>query len=44
VNPRLIAVWDGAVDLTELQPPPRANGKHDVRRIAELLEQPVRSG
>jgi hypothetical protein len=44
VNPRLIAVWDGAGDLTQLQPPPLANGRHDVRRVAELLEQPVRSG
>lgn len=44
VNPRLIAVWDGAGGPTELQPPPLANGRHDVRRVAELLEQPVRSG
>jgi len=44
VNPRLIAAWAGAGDLAVLQPPLGANGKPDVRRLVELLEQPVRSG
>jgi hypothetical protein len=43
-NPRLIAAWDGAGDLTTLQPPITTSGRPDVRRLVELLEQPVRSG
>src|SRR6185436_16217334 len=44
VNPRLVAAWDGAGELSRLEPPTDANGRRDVRRLAELLEQPVRSG
>jgi hypothetical protein len=44
VNPWVIAAWDGAGDLAGLQPPIGTNGKPDVSRLAELLEQPVRSG
>jgi MobA/VirD2-like, nuclease domain len=44
VNPRLVAAWDGAGPLTRLEPPTRGDGRRDVRRLTELLEQPVASG
>jgi MobA/VirD2-like, nuclease domain len=44
VNPRLVAAWDGAGSLAALQPPARGEGGHDVRRLAELLEQHVAAG
>jgi len=44
VSPRLVAAWDGAGSLAAIQPPVRTSGRHDVRSLAELLEQPVRSG
>ncbi len=44
VNPRLVAAWDGVGPLPHLQPPTRSDGRRDVRRLTELLEQPVVSG
>jgi hypothetical protein len=44
VHPRLVAAWDDAGPLPRLQPPARADGRPDVRRLTELLEQPVTSG
>ena len=41
VNPRLVAAWEGAGNLDALQPPLGPNGQHDVRRLTDLLEQPV---
>ncbi|GAA4736007.1 relaxase/mobilization nuclease domain-containing protein [Phytohabitans rumicis] len=41
---RLVAAWADAGNLTELEPPTDANGRRDVRRLAELLEQPVSVG
>jgi hypothetical protein len=43
-RPRLVAAWDGAGDLTELQPAGRSGRWYDVRRLRALLEQPVRAG
>jgi hypothetical protein len=43
VRPRLVAVWDGAGDLADLEPPVQASGRRDVRALAELLMQPVRA-
>jgi hypothetical protein len=43
-NPRLVAAWDGASDLTTLQPPRNADGKHSMKQLIDLLEQPVRAG
>lgn len=37
-NPHLVAAWD---DPAELEPPTRADGAADVRRLAGLLTQPV---
>jgi len=42
-NPHLVAAWDGAGPLAGLQPPRDAAGRHSVRRLIELLEQPVRA-
>lgn len=44
VNPRLVAAWDGAGTLTDLEPKVTADGKRDVRALTALLEQPVRAG
>jgi hypothetical protein len=44
VRPRLVAAWNGAGPLADLQPPRLPGGWHDVRRLTELLEQPVRAG
>jgi hypothetical protein len=41
VRPRVVAAWDGAGPLDQLQPPARPGGWHDVRALTELLEQPV---
>jgi len=42
-NPRVIAAWAYATagNLADLQPPPTPNGRLSVRRLTELLEQPV---
>jgi hypothetical protein len=44
IHPRVIAAWDGADPLARLQPPTLPGGRRDVRRLTELLEQPVASG
>ena len=44
VRPRVVAAWDGAGPLADLQPPVLPGGWHDVRALTELLEQPVRAG
>lgn len=44
VHPRVVAAWDGAGPLSALQPPMLPGRWHDVRVLAELLEQPVRAG
>ncbi|GGM63171.1 hypothetical protein GCM10011608_55540 [Micromonospora sonchi] len=44
VNPRLVAAWSGPDYLSSLAPPLRPSGRHDVRNLARLLEQPVRAG
>jgi hypothetical protein len=43
VDPRLVAAWAGSGNLAALQPPLGPDGKHDVRRLTNLLEQPVRA-
>jgi hypothetical protein len=42
-DPHLVAAWDGAGDLSDLEPSAAA-GRHDVRRLTELLDIPVRAG
>ena len=42
-DPHLVAAWDGAGELADLEPALSA-GRHDVRRLAELLDIPVRAG
>lgn len=44
VNPRLVAAWDGAGDLADMEPELTATGKRDFRKITALLEEPVRAG
>ncbi|MGW5080173.1 relaxase [Micromonospora echinospora] len=44
VNPRLVAAWDGAGRLIDLEPKVTAGGKQDFRALTALLEQPVRAG
>jgi hypothetical protein len=43
-NPHLVAAWNTAPPLHQLQPPRDAAGRHDLRRLTDLLEQPVRAG
>lgn len=43
-NPRLVAAWDGAGPLIDLEPKVTASGKRDLRALTALLEQPVRAG
>ncbi|MFD6732293.1 relaxase [Micromonospora aurantiaca] len=43
-NPHLVAVWDGAGPLTNLEPKATVGGKRDFRALTALLEQPVRAG
>lgn len=40
----LIAAWTQAGSLADLEPPADAQGRRDVRRLTELLEQPVSVG
>lgn len=42
-NPHLVAAWQGAGPLARLQPPCEPTGRHDLRRLTDLLEQPVRA-
>ncbi|MEU8073125.1 relaxase [Micromonospora sp. NPDC049151] len=44
MNPRLVAAWDGAGPLTDLEPKVTPSGKRDFRALTALLEQPVRAG
>ncbi|WP_328384325.1 relaxase (plasmid) [Micromonospora zamorensis] len=44
INPRLVAAWDGAGDLADLEPDITALGKRDFRKLTTLLEEPVRAG
>jgi hypothetical protein len=44
VNPHLVAAWNTAPPLDQLQPPRDAAGRYDLRRLTDLLEQPVRAG
>jgi len=37
----LVAVWDGAGDLEQLEPPTGPDGRRDVRHLVDLLSQPV---
>lgn len=41
-NARLVAAWAGADPLPELEPPIGLRGGRDVRRLADMLNQPVR--
>ncbi|MFF0256988.1 relaxase [Micromonospora zamorensis] len=41
VNPHLVAAWDGAGSLTDLEPKVTASGRRDLRALTALLEQPV---
>jgi hypothetical protein len=41
---RLVAPWAGAGDLADLEPAVTAGGRRDVRRLTELLTQPVAVG
>lgn len=45
-DPRIIAAWVYATtgDLTELQPSRDADGRHSLRRLTSLLQQPVAAG
>jgi hypothetical protein len=45
-NTRIIAAWAYATagNLDELQPPLTAAGRYSLRRLTELLEQPIRAG
>jgi hypothetical protein len=43
VNPHLVGAWNTAPPLDQLQPPRDAAGRYDLRRLTDLLEQPVRA-
>lgn len=43
MNPHLVAAWSTAPPLELLQPPRDAAGRYDLRRLTDLLEQPVRA-
>jgi hypothetical protein len=43
-DPHLVAAWSGAAQLPALEPAMTPSGRHDVRALARLLEQPVRAG
>jgi hypothetical protein len=42
-DPRIIATWAGGPSPAAIQPSARSAGGHDVRSLADFLEQPVRS-
>jgi hypothetical protein len=44
VDPHLVAAWDGAGDLADLEPAMTATGKRDLRHLADLLDIPIRVG
>lgn len=41
-DPHLVAAWTGADPLPELEPPVGLRGGRDVRRLEDMLNQPVR--
>jgi hypothetical protein len=43
-NPHLVAAWDSAGDLAEIEPALTAAGRRDFRHLTDLLEIPVRAG
>ncbi|MFI2712169.1 relaxase [Micromonospora sp. NPDC018662] len=43
-NPHLVAAWDGAGLLPDLEPKVAASGRRDLRALTALLVQPVRAG
>ncbi|GAA4733861.1 mobilization protein [Phytohabitans rumicis] len=43
-DPHLVAAWSGPTQLQSLEPPRTPSGRHDIRELARLLEQPVRAG
>jgi hypothetical protein len=44
VDPHLVAAWDGAGELADLEPVVTVAGRRDFRHLADLLEIPVRAG
>jgi relaxase-like protein len=40
-NAHLVAVWNGGGSVNELEPPILGDGGRDIRRLADLLNQPV---
>jgi hypothetical protein len=40
-NAHLVAVWHGAGPIAALEPPTYGDGRRDIRRLADLLNQPV---
>jgi hypothetical protein len=44
VDAHLVAAWKDAGPITDLEPPTTATGRRDVRRLTNLLEQPVSTG
>jgi hypothetical protein len=43
LNPHLVAAWNTAPPLDQLQPPRDIAGRYDLRRLTDLLQQPVRA-
>ena len=43
-NPRLVAAWDGAGELADLEPELTALGRRDFRKLTAALEEPVAAG
>ncbi len=43
VNPRLVAAWDGAGDLADLEPAVTETGARDFQHLVAMLEEPVRA-
>ena len=44
VNPRLVAAWDGAGPLADLEPTVTATGHRDFRTLTAVLQAPVHAG
>jgi hypothetical protein len=44
INPHIVAAWDGAGDLADLEPAITPPDQRDFRHLTELLEIPVRAG
>jgi hypothetical protein len=43
-DPHLVAAWDSAGDLADLEPTINSAGKRDFRHLVDLLEIPVKAG